>query len=496
MKYYLAIDQGTSGTTALLVEASTFRFIDKVTQEHPQFYPSPGQVEHCLTEIWKSVRESVTSLLVKTNSNANDIIGIGIANQRETTCAFDRDGNPLARAIVWQDRRTANFCKQIICDGNQDLFRTKTGLPIDPYFSATKIHWLLNNNEKVKAANQKDKVLFGTIDTYLTFKLTGGKSHVTEMSNASRTMLMNLNTGQWDDDLLKYFNINKSCLPTIQDTFGHFGITHGLDFLPDNIPISCLFGDQQSALFGQACIMPGTIKCTYGTGAFLLLNTGDKIVYSKCGLLSTAAYSYRGQRQYALEGSCYIAGAAVQWLRDNLKIIKSSDEIEALAKQVSNLAEMEFIYFLPFFTGIGSPYWVSDAKAALLGLTRDSGHHHIARACLEGICFSINDLIQTMRNDSGLLVTNLKVDGGAVVNNLLMTMQATISNLKIVRPRVIETTAYGAALGAAIGLGNLQIEGISHLWEEDKVFDRNSEWIDYFSAKYNGWTKVIKKLYL
>ncbi|MBI2521404.1 MAG: glycerol kinase GlpK [Bdellovibrio sp.] len=496
MKYYLAIDQGTTGTTALLVDANTFNFIDKVTLEHPQFYPTPGHVEHSLVEIWKTVRESISMLLTKTKSNAKDIVGIGITNQRETTCAFDRKGNALAKAIVWQDRRTINFCKEIVRDGKQDLIKAKTGLPVDPYFSATKIHWLLNYNENVKVENRSDNVLFGTIDTYLTFKLSGGRAYVTEPSNASRTMLMNLKTCQWDDELLSYFKVRKTSLPQIHDTFGHFGVTHGLDFLPDNIPISCLFGDQQSALFGQACLRPGSIKCTYGTGAFLLLNTGSNIVFSNNGLLTTIAYSCKGEKQYAIEGSCYIAGAAVQWLRDNLKIINSSSEIEVLAKQVSNLTEMEFIYFLPFFTGLGSPYWVSEAKAALVGLTRDSGPSHIARACLEGICFSINDLIQTMRNDSGLLITTLKVDGGAVVNDLLMSMQATISNSQIIRPRVIETTAYGAALGAAIGLGNLQMEGISHLWKEDAIFEKNPEWTDYFNTKYAGWGKLIKKLYL
>ncbi|OFZ14202.1 MAG: hypothetical protein A2X86_04945 [Bdellovibrionales bacterium GWA2_49_15] len=496
MKYYLAIDQGTTGTTAILVDASTFNFISMITLDHPQIYPSPGQVEHNLNDIWKNVGASITQLLEKTKSDSKDIVGIGITNQRETTCAFDRDGKPLANAIVWQDRRTTNFCAQIKTSGDLEFFRTKTGLPVDPYFSATKIHWLLNNNEQIKAANQQDKVLFGTIDTFLTFRLTGGKSHVTEPSNASRTMLMNLKTLQWDDELLKYFGIKKSSLASIKETFGSFGVTYGLDFLPDNIPISCLFGDQQSALFGQACLNPGTIKCTYGTGAFLLLNTGNKIVSSKSGLLTTVAYTYKGQAQFALEGSCYIAGAAVQWLRDNLKIIKSSSEIEALAKQVHNLTDMEFIYFLPFFTGIGSPHWVSDAKAAIVGLTRDSGNPHIARACLEGICFSINDLVQTMRHDSELAITTLKVDGGAVVNDLLMSMQATISKAKIVRPKVIETTAYGAALGAAVGLSRLKIEEIPRLWQEAKVFDINSEWRDYFDVKYRGWTNVIKKIYL
>lgn len=494
MNYYLAIDQGTTGTTAVLVNAETFEFVDKVNVEYQQIYPEPGWVEHNLNDIWQTVEHTIASVLKKSNLQASSIKAIGITNQRETTCAFDLDGRPLANAIVWQDRRTSAFCHQLK-EKNGERIRELTGLPLDPYFSATKMNWLLNNNQQVKAA-AKDKTLrFGTIDTYLLYRLTNNQSFFTEASNASRTLLMDLKTTNWSQELLELFDIPSYALPEIKDSFSVFGKTQGLGFLPDGIPITGILGDQQAALFGQTGVKKGDMKCTYGTGAFMLLNTGEEITRSHHGLLTTVAYSHKNKTIYALEGSAYIAGAAVQWLRDNLGLFPSSPEVETMANDVRSLSEMKNLLFLPFFTGIGSPYWAADAKAAIIGLTRDTNKSHLSRACLEGIAFSINDLIRAMEQDASVDIKSLRVDGGAVSNNLLMTIQATISQLEIVRPQVIETTAYGATLAAAIGSGELDISQMSHFWKEDKIFHPEAKWESFYKDKVLQWTESIKRLY-
>lgn len=493
MTFILALDQGTTGTTAALVDAKTFKFIDKVNQEYPQIYPRPGWVEHNLNDIWASVESTVRKLLQKTNIPASSIISIGITNQRETTCAFDRSGNPLANAIVWQDRRTSEFCLK---NKNQEkMLRSKTGLPLDPYFSATKMRWLLQNNDAVKSAAKNKQLCFGTIDTFLLYKLTG--VHATEGSNASRTLLYNLHDLKWDPELLSFFEVPAETLPKVFPSFGKFGATTSLSFLPDNIPVTGILGDQQSALFGQAGHSKGALKCTYGTGAFMLLNTGTTPVHSDNGLLTTIAYQdQKGNAHYALEGSCYIAGAAVQWMRDNLKLITSSPEIETLAKQVGSLDEMEHILFMPFFTGIGSPHWAADAKAAIIGMTRDTSAAHLARACLEGIALSINDLVSAMSADTKIKVSSMRVDGGASANDLLLELQATFGEMQVVRPKVIETTAYGAALAAGLGLGIVSFETIDKLWEEDRIFNSIESQISYCKMKNNLWQNSIKKLYL
>lgn len=495
MNYILSIDQGTTGTTALLINTQTFAIDHKVNFEFPQHYPKPGWVEHDLDDIWHSVQMSVKEVLSRSNVEPNQIKCIGITNQRETTCAFDLNGTPLAKAIVWQDRRTSKFCQSLKDDGVEKLFKSKTGLPLDPYFSGTKIHWLLNNNQLVKKHNEVKKLRFGTIDTYLLYKLSGQSSFKTDATNASRTLLMDLETGDWDSELLNILGVDQSTLPEICDSFSDYGTTKGLQFLPDGIPITCLLGDQQAALFGQAGVKKGDMKCTYGTGAFLLLNTGEEIVQSENGLLTTCAYKHNGQMYYALEGSSYIAGAAVQWVRDNLGFIDTSPAIEELAKSIKNLEEMENVLFLPFFSGLGSPYWKPDAKGALIGLTRDTSRSHIARACLEGICLSINDIIKAFEQDSNTKLNSLKVDGGAVANNLLLEMQSTFSNLNIIRPDVIETTAFGAGLGAYIGSGAVKLDEVMNLWKEDKTFSPLEE-KDYFNKKSELWDDVIKKLYL
>jgi glycerol kinase len=493
MGHILAIDQGTTGTTAVLINDSNFKFTDKVNQEFPQIFPKPGWVEHNLDHIWSSVQVTIEAVLKKNNLTGNDITAIGITNQRETTCAFSKAGTPLANAIVWQDRRTFDFCQTL--KAREPEIQKRTGLPVDPYFSGTKMRWLLKNNEQVQKTASEDQLRLGTIDTFLLYKLSGHKSFATECSNASRTLLMNLETGHWDDELTSVFEVDKKFLPEIKDSFGPFGTTEGLSFLPDGIPITGILGDQQSALFGQAGFSSGDIKCTYGTGAFILLNTGDEIKRSHNGLLSTVAYRQNGKISYALEGSCYIAGAAVQWLRDNCFFFKESPEIENLASQITNLEEMKNILFLPFFTGIGSPHWNAEATGALIGLTRDTNQNHISRACLEGIALSINDLINAMKKDTDLPLDKLKVDGGAVANNLLMNIQASLSRLDIIRPKVIETTAYGAALAAAIGIGKISFEEISMLWDKDHVFVPDSANDEYYKTKIEQWDKTILALY-
>lgn len=492
MNLILALDQGTTGTTAALIDAKTFRFIDKVNQEYPQIYPKPGWVEHNLNDIWASVESTVKKVLTKANASANDIIAIGITNQRETTCAFDRSGKPLANAIVWQDRRTSEYCREN--KSHEAKLRQQTGLPLDPYFSATKMRWLLQNVDAVKNANTKSDLCFGTIDTFLLFKLTG--VHATEGSNASRTLVYDLHKLEFEESLLDFFGIPKKSLPQVLPSFGEFGKTKNLGFLPDGIPVTGILGDQQSALFGQAGHSKGALKCTYGTGAFMLLNTGSTAVSSDNGLLTTVAYQDKSGAHYALEGSCYIAGAAVQWLRDNLKLISSSPEVEMLAKQVGSLEEMEHVMFLPFFTGIGSPHWVADAKAAIVGMTRDTSAAHLARACLEGIALSINDLVSAMSADTKMKVESMRVDGGAAANDLLLEMQATFGGMQVVRPKVIETTAYGAAFAAGIGIGAVDLKGIDKLWEEDRVFTPIASTSSYCQKKAQLWQQTIKRLYL
>lgn len=496
MKYLLAIDQGTTGTTAVLVDTVNYKIVAKENKEFPQIFPSPGMVEHNLDDIWNTVRITVSEVLKAAKIKGTDIAAIGITNQRETTCPFNKKGEALHNAIVWQDRRTGEFCEKLKADGKEEFIKSKTGLPVDPYFSGSKVNWLLNNSEKVKRANDNNDLLIGTIDSFLLYKLSGCESFYTEGSNASRTMLYNIHEAKWDNELCELLGVPKTILPEVKDSFSQFGTTKGLEFLPDGIPITGILGDQQSALFGQAGTNKGDLKCTYGTGAFILLNTAETPFDSKNGLITTVAYQKDGKTFYALEGSSYIAGAAVQWLRDNLNLFPSSPDVETMAQKVEDLNEMENILFFPFFTGIGSPYWKSEAKAAIVGLTRDTNNHHLSLACLDGICLSIEDLIRSMRIDSGLEIKTLKVDGGAVSNNLLMETQATISSTQIIRPEVIETTAFGACLAAAIGAKLIDFDSISKLWKEDRVFNPIQKKVAHYEKKKVQWSETIKKLYL
>ncbi len=489
--YCLAIDQGTTGTTAMIFDVTKKTIIGHSNIEFKQYYPKSSWVEHDLNEIWSTVKDSIQNLLKQYNIETKDIKCIGITNQRETTCAFNIDGKPLEKAIVWQDKRTSSFCES--SKGSYQSLKEKTGLPLDPYFSGTKMKWFLENSINVSSALENNSLRFGTIDTFLLYKLTSGNSFYTEPSNASRTLLFNLKTSNWDSDLLNFFNIPKNTLPEILNTFDNFGKTKGLDFLPDGIPITCLFGDQQSALFGQACIQAGDLKCTYGTGGFLLLNTGEKIIHSQNGLLTTVAYKNKDKSVYALEGSTFIAGAAVQFLRDNLGLLDSSADIESLAKS-SKEEDIEELFFFPFFTGIGSPYWKPEAKGCIYGMTRNTSKEDLSRACLEGISQSITDLVEAFESDTSSKITQIRVDGGASNNNYLMQLQSKFSNKSIIRPKVVETTALGAILGSLIGIGDIQLESVSDFWQKDMEFSEKSS--SYFTKKREQWKKLTKKIFL
>lgn len=496
--YILSVDAGTTGITFCLVDPKSFKLVHQLNLPFEQIYPAPGLVEHDLELIWKVFNLGVKKTIDEFQEIIKkkiEILCIGITNQRETICAFNKRGVPLANAIVWQDKRTIDYCEKIKINKSEEWIQHKTGLTLDPYFSATKINWLLNNNDKVKKAFKEKDLLFGTVDTYLLYRLTEGNSYATEASNASRTLLMNINNAQWDLELLDVFEVSKEILPPIQESFGHFGVTKGQSYLSDGIPITGILGDQQSALLGQNCTQAGDLKCTYGTGAFILINCGKEKGQSASGSLQTVFYKYKNKIHYALEGSSFIAGAAVGWLRDNLNIISDAKEVEALALKVSNLEEMKNILFLPFFSGIGSPYWIPKAQAAILGMTRDTRKKHLARAALEGIALSIFDVIRNLEKNISN-IQSIKVDGGASQNNLLLDIQATILQRPIVRPKIIETTVYGAALAAAIGQNMLSIQDIGRYWSVDQTFNPKKDWFNYYYQKKSQWNESIKRLYL
>jgi glycerol kinase len=467
-EYILAIDQGTTGTTVLLVDQN-LHILAKTNQEFPQYYPKPGWVEHDLNEIWSSTLTSIQKVLEQSGIKATDITTIGITNQRETTCLWDRKtGEPIEKAIVWQCRRTESICQKLKKAKKESIFQKKTGLLLDPYFSGTKIKWYLDQSPPLRRRAVDGKLAFGTIDSFLLSKLTAGLSHKTDPSNASRTLLMNLKLLKWDEELLKILNIPKQILPEICSSSQVYGKTKNVPHLPDGIPISGMAGDQQAALFGQACFDIGEAKCTYGTGSFLMLNTGSKIVYSKKKLLSTVAWQLNGKTTYALEGSAFIAGAAVQWLRDGLGIIHSSHEIEGLAKKVDS---SEGVFFVPALTGLGAPYWRSDARGILCGLTRGTTAGHIARAVLEGIAFQNYELVDAMQKDLGKKILILKIDGGAAQNDFLIQFQSDILQTRVVRPKNIETTAIGAACLAGLGVGFWKnLSELEKTWQKEKEF--------------------------
>lgn len=447
--YILAIDQGTTGTTVGLVN-SRGQLQTKVNKEFPQIFPKPGWVEHNPEDIWRSTLYGIKKIFSQSKIKPQQIQAIGITNQRETVALWDRKtGKPVYNAIVWQCRRTTEICQKLKAKGYESIVKKKTGLVLDPYFSATKIHWILKNTSSAK--NIKN-LAAGTVDSYLLWKLTNGKAHKTDYSNASRTSLLNIKTGLWDPELGQIFRVPLSILPEVTDCNAPFGVTHKVPGLPDGIPIHGMIGDQQSALFGQTCFREGEAKCTFGTGSFILMNTGDKKLTSKSGVLTTVAWKLTGQRkiQYALEGGAFICGATVQWLRDGLEFFKSSSEVEKWAQKVSDTGGVELV---PAFAGLGAPYWDPEARGMISGITRGTTKAHISRAALEAMALQNVDILQAMEKDLGKKLKNLKVDGGATANNLLMQLQSDYLGQTIYRPQWVETTAMGAAYMAGLGVG-------------------------------------------
>jgi glycerol kinase len=462
----LAIDQGTTGSTALLIDRS-IRIVASVNVEFPNHYPEPGHVEHDVGEIWSSVREAVLGVLAKAEVSPQRIAAIGITNQRETCLFWDRGtGAPIHRALVWQDRRTADMCSVLAEAGHEELIRSRTGLVIDPYFSGTKARWLLDHVPDARSRANDGTLAFGTIDSWLVWRLTG--EHVTDASNASRTLLFDLHEGAWGDKLLELLDVPRSVLPEVRDSSEVYGQTRGLDFLPDGIPVAGIIGDQQGALFGQAAFKPGMAKCTYGTGAFILMNTGTTPTPSNHGMLTTVAWRLGGETTYALEGSAFIAGAAVQWLRDGLGLIRTAAELEALAASVPDSGGVTFV---PALAGLGAPHWRPNARGIIRGITGGTTSAHLARATVDGIALQIDEILRAMSKDLGAPLAELRVDGGASANNLLMQRQADLLGVDCVRPTVLETTGLGSGLLAGLAVGFWgSADELTDAWTEARRF--------------------------
>ena len=490
-KYILAIDQGTTSTRAIVYDKN-LNSKASAQKEFKQFFPSSGWVEHDPEEIWKSVLITVRLALRKAGVAARDIASIGITNQRETVVVWDRKtGKPIHKAIVWQDRRTSDYCKHLKAAGHEALFTQKTGLLLDPYFSGTKLNWMLDNVKGARARAENGELCFGTIDSFLIWRLTAGKVHATDATNASRTLMCNIHNGHWDDELLRILNIPRAMLPEIKDCAADFGVTDKKLF-GAAIPIGGVAGDQHAAMIGQACFEPGMMKSTYGTGCFALLNTGDTPVPSQNRLLTTIAYQLDGKRTYALEGAIFIAGAAVQWLRDGLKIIKSAKETGPLAQAADAKQE---VYLVPAFVGLGAPYWNAEARGALFGLTRGTTNKEIARAALEAVCYQTRDLLEAMKKDWGHTgQTVLRVDGGMTASDWTMQNLSDILNAPVDRPKNLETTALGAAYLAGQQAGLLpKPETFAKTWKRQKRFEPKIK-PALREAKYAGWKDAVRKL--
>lgn len=489
MKAILALDQGTTSSRAILFDRSG-AILGVAQREFAQHYPRGGWVEHDAEEIWQSQLSVARQVLSENGLTAADIAAIGIANQRETTLLWDRKtGEPLHNAIVWQDRRTADDCQRLEEAGLSELVRQRSGLIIDPYFCATKLRWLLDNVPGAWERARRGELAFGTVDSWLLWKLTGGRLHVTDVTNACRTMLLNLHTCQWDDELLAALDIPRSLLPEVVPSSHIYGQTDS-DLFGGPIKLGGAAGDQQAALFGQNCTDHGMAKNTYGTGCFMLMNVGERPTLSKSKLLTSVACSWTSQRQYALEGSVFIAGAAVQWLRDGLGIIASSSEVEPLAASVTDSGD---VYLVPAFAGLGAPHWDAHARGLLVGLTRGTNKGHIARATLEGIAFQVADVLDAMKNDSGIPIAELRVDGGATVNDMLMQFQADIMHVPVVRPRVIETTALGAAYLAGLSSGFWNsLDEIAGIWKAERVFEPNMS-RDEAATRRSRWSEALQR---
>ena len=488
-KFILALDSGTTSNRAILFDHSG-QVLNTSQREFKQIFPQPGWVEHDPEEIWSTQKFVVQDVLKKQGIAAGDIAAIGITNQRETTLVWDKKtGIPIHNAIVWQDRRTAGFCEQLKRNGADAIIKKKTGLLPDAYFSASKIKWILDNVHGAREKARQNRLAFGTVDTWLVWRLTNGRQHVTEVSNASRTMLYNIHTLTWDGELLKIFDIPATMLPEVKSSSTIFGHATG-EFLGREIPITGIAGDQQAALFGQMCIDKGMAKNTYGTGCFVVMNTGGDAIASRHNLLTTIAWKIGQDVCYAMEGSIFIAGAVVQWLRDQLHIVKSSSEIESLARSVKNNGG---VYFVPAFVGLGAPHWDQYATGMIIGITRGTSNAHIARAALEAIVLQSMDVINTMAKDSGINLAELRVDGGAASNNLLMQIQANAIQKKVIRPRITETTALGAAYLAGLATGYWKdIEVLKQQWKAEKIFEPDIGTED-FNEVIANWNKALDR---
>lgn len=488
-KLILALDQGTTSSRAILFNHSGS--IEYISQKNfEQIYPTPGWVEHDPNEIWSSQISVAAEVIAKAGISGLEVAAIGITNQRETTVVWDKEtGEPVYNAIVWQDRRAARYCNELKEQGYEEMIREKTGLVLDAYFSATKLKWILDNVEGAREKAAAGKLCFGTVDTWLIWKLTRGKMFITDVSNASRTMLLNIHTLEWDQDLLKLFNIPESILPEVKQSSEIYGET-ATTLFSTKIPIAGIAGDQQAALFGQMCITPGMVKNTYGTGCFLLMNTGKEAVSSKNNLLTTVAWKINNEVNYALEGSVFVGGAAIQWLRDSLKLIRSSEEVNELAAGVEDNGG---VYFVPALTGLGAPSWDQYARGTIVGITRGTTNGHIARATLEGIAFQVYDIVKLMEADSGRASLELRVDGGASASDLLMQIQSDIFGFKITRPKTLETTALGAAYLAGLAVGYWKdIDEIQAQWSVDKDFQPKLE-KEKADKMIHTWNRAVSR---
>lgn len=487
-QYILALDQGTTSSRAIIVDHSG-EIIGIAQQEFEQYFPEPGWVEHDAKDIWTTTFSCILNVLEKTNVQPDQIASIGITNQRETTVVWDKHtGEPIYHAIVWQSRQTENICQTLQDEGLQDVFKEKTGLLIDPYFSGTKVKWILDHVPGARERAENGHLLFGTVDTWLVYNLSGGELHITDYSNASRTLMFNIYDLKWDDELLESLTVPKQMLPEVKSSSEVYGYTAAELFSGHQIPIAGIAGDQQAALFGQACFQKGMMKNTYGTGCFMLMNTGETPIQSSSGLLTTIAWEIAGQVTYALEGSVFVAGSAVQWLRDGLKLIQTAPDSESYAHQV---VSTEGVYFVPAFVGLGTPYWDSDARGAIFGLTRGIEKAHLIRATLESIAYQTRDIAEVMIEESGLTLKSLRVDGGAATNNFLMQFQSDLLNVSVERMSQQETTALGVAYLAGLAVGYWQDQAeIARQWKKDRIF------IGTFSENksdrlYTGWKRAV-----
>jgi glycerol kinase len=488
-KYILSLDQGTTSSRAILFNKKG-EVAHTAQKEFTQHFPKPGWVEHSANEIWGSILAVIASVLSESSIKPDQIEGIGITNQRETTVVWDKEtGDPVYNAIVWQSRQTAGICEELKAQGLNDTFRNKTGLLIDAYFSGTKIKWILDNVEGAREKAENGQLLFGTIDTWLIWKMSGGKAHVTDYSNASRTLMYNIYDLKWDQELLDILGVPKSMLPEVRPSSEVYAKTVPYHFFGKEIPIAGAAGDQQAAMFGQACYEEGMAKNTYGTGCFMLMNTGEKAVKSDNGLLTTLAWGIDGKVEYALEGSIFVAGSAIQWLRDGLRMLKDAKDSQAYAEKVDST---DGVYVVPAFVGLGTPYWDSDVRGAVFGLTRGTSKEHFVRATLESLAYQTKDVLTAMEADSGISLKKLRVDGGAVKNDFLMQFQSDILSVPVERPVVNETTALGAAYlaGLATGFWDNRDE-ISKQWNKDKQFEPQMP-VETQGELYNGWKKAVK----